>query len=297
MSDYAIADPEKKRCVSGSGINPPVAGNTATGWLKIIALIFMLIDHMGAVIFSQVQELRIIGRLAFPIYCWCMIVGFCYTRCVWKYLLRILVVGLISQPIYAFALNHLGNHPEEIRAVFHEGSLISSLFSQENLLKVHIAVNAKPNIFLTLFLALGALWGIREKRFFSHLWAPVLALSLSVLLGADYGWKGVLFVLLLYACRTSRPALAAVMIAFFLYWGTTYGVTQSFFGIKLDFNRLPAFLTTLLTPWFRLETYGLLSLPFILIRFPKNLRMNKWVGYALYPAHLLLIILLKAIIL
>lgn len=269
------------------------AGNTATGWLKVIALAFMLVDHMGVAIFPGVQELRIIGRIAFPIYCWCMVVGFCCTRCVWKYLLRILAVGLISQPVYAFAMNHLGTAESAIREILAAGTL----FRNGNLFTVLGAIYSKPNIFLTLFLALSALWGIREKRFLSHLWAPAAAMILAVVLGADYGWKGVLFILLLYACRTSRPAIAAVMIAFFLFWGTAYGVTQSLFGIPLKLNDLPSWLSVLLTPWFRMETYGLLSMPLILIRFPKNLKMSKWVGYALYPAHLILLMILKAIIL
>ena len=46
-----------------------------------------------------------------------------------------------------------------------------------------------------------------------------------------------------------------------------------------------------------METYALLSLPFILIPIKKDLRMPRWIGYALYPAHLLLIMALKAILL
>ena len=51
------------------------AGNTATTWLKIIALVFMFIDHSGKMLFPAVQEMRILGRIAFPVYAWCMVVG------------------------------------------------------------------------------------------------------------------------------------------------------------------------------------------------------------------------------
>ena len=61
--------------------NPVVpAGNTATGLLKLIALLFMLIDHSGKVLFNNCTEMRILGRIAFPIYVWCMIVGFWRTE-------------------------------------------------------------------------------------------------------------------------------------------------------------------------------------------------------------------------
>ena len=46
----------------------------------------------------------------------------------------------------------------------------------------------------------------------------------------------------------------------------------------------------------RMETYALLSLPFILIPFRKNIRLPVWVSYGIYPAHLLLILLLKAVL-
>ena len=93
--------------------------------------------------------------------------------------------------------------------------------------------------------------------------------------------------------RDSRPGIAAVMIPYFLYWGTSYRVTSFLFGVPLRISSLPEFLSAPLSAFLRMETYALLSLPLILIRFPGDLRMPRWVGYALYPAHLVLLILLK----
>ena len=39
-----------------------------------------------------------------------------------------------------------------------------------------------------------------------------------------------------------------------------------------------------------------MGLPLILIRFPKDLRLPKWLSYLLYPGHLILLIVLKIII-
>lgn len=238
------------------------AGNTATGWLKVLALAFMFIDHAGKVLFNNMQEMRILGRIAFPLYVWCMIVGFHYTRCVWKYMLRVLITGLISQPLYVIALNHTWN---------------------------------EPNIFLTLFLGLGALWGIREKKYGSHIWAPALALALATILGANYGWQGILLFILLYAVQDSRPGIAAVMVAYFMFWGASYGVTRSLFGFKISLEALPAFLSKPLSAFLRMESYALLSLPLILIPFRKNPKMPIWLSYAIYPVHLALLIGLKAL--
>ena len=229
------------------------AGNTATTWLKVIALVFMFIDHAGKMIFPQFGEMRILGRIAFPIYAWCMIVGFHYTRSVPKYLLRILITGLVSQPLYMIALNHTWR---------------------------------QPNIFLTLFLGLCALWGIREKKYLSQIWAPVAAMALAIFLGADYGWRGVLLFIMLYAVQESRPGIAAVMVAYFLFWGSSYSITKSLFGIPINMDALPTVLSQPLSAFLRMETYALLALPLILIPFKKDLKFRRWIGYALYPAHL-----------
>ena len=91
--------------------NPAIAGCTATGMLKILALVFMFIDHAGKMLFPQIAEMRMLGRIAFPLYCWCMVVGISYTRSVPKYLGRLMLIGLVSQPIYMVALNHSWNQP------------------------------------------------------------------------------------------------------------------------------------------------------------------------------------------
>ena len=155
------------------------------------------------------------------------------------------------------------------------------------------------NIFLTLFLGLCALWGIREKKFFSHgirekkffshIWAPAAALILATVLEVDYGWKGVLLFIMLYAVRDSRSGIAAVMISYFLFWGSSYSITKTLFGRPLNLSALPAFLSSPLSSFMRLETYALLGLPLILIPFKKDLKIPRWVGYALYPAHLALL--------
>lgn len=65
----------------------------------------MVIDHIGAVLFPDVAEFRIIGRLSFPLFCWLLVQGEAHTRNMRRYGTRLLVWGIVSQPIYQLAFD------------------------------------------------------------------------------------------------------------------------------------------------------------------------------------------------
>ena len=73
--------------------------------LKIIALIAMTIDHIGFFLFPEVQILRIIGRIAFPIFAFFIAEGCKYTKNKTKYFLLIFIIGLICQFVVTIFVN------------------------------------------------------------------------------------------------------------------------------------------------------------------------------------------------
>ena len=145
--------------------------------LKLIAIISMTIDHVGAILLPQVGCLRIIGRVAFPLFAYQLAVGYLHTRNLSRYALRLAVWGVIAQPIYM------------------------------------IAFDVRPwtlNIFGTLLLGLLAIWGWDRRRW----WAVVLALGLAAVqlwlpaVGPDYGLYGVLLCLASFVLFGHKEQLA-----------------------------------------------------------------------------------------
>ena len=57
-------------------------------------------------LFPGIPEMRLIGRLAFPMFAYGVAVGAVYTRNPIRYLSRIVLLMLISQPLYALGLDH-----------------------------------------------------------------------------------------------------------------------------------------------------------------------------------------------
>lgn len=74
--------------------------------LKIIAIITMTIDHIGAIMYPNIDIFRIIGRISFPIFAFLLVEGFRHTSNKLKYFLRLLLFAIITQPIYDYAFNN-----------------------------------------------------------------------------------------------------------------------------------------------------------------------------------------------
>lgn len=68
--------------------------------LKLIAAVSMLIDHIGVILFPAVPVLRVIGRLAFPLFAFMIAEGADYTRNKLRYFLMVLVLGVLCQAVY-----------------------------------------------------------------------------------------------------------------------------------------------------------------------------------------------------
>lgn len=73
--------------------------------LKVIAFLAMTIDHIGLVLCNNLPILRMIGRIAFPIFAYQIVDSYFYTSNRNMLKLRLLITALISQPIFAYVFN------------------------------------------------------------------------------------------------------------------------------------------------------------------------------------------------
>lgn len=199
--------------------------------LKLIALITMCIDHVAAVLIWRVyvasysitgsmqlsdfigdkiivwvaehqevvyaiyENMRLIGRMAFPIYCFLLIEGFLHTRSVKKYGLRLLLFAFLSEIPFDLALT---------------GQMWDIRYS---------------NVFFTLVIALVAIWAIsyiekfyefwKEKNWDSFLGILIVAMAgilvmavcggfAEMILKTDYGFAGVAAIVVMYLLRKSK---------------------------------------------------------------------------------------------
>ena len=71
--------------------------------LKIIAIVTMVLDHIFVILYPDLLVLHIIGRLAFPLFAYLVVIGVESTKKPKKYMATLLLFALISQIPYYLA--------------------------------------------------------------------------------------------------------------------------------------------------------------------------------------------------
>ena len=178
--------------------------------LKVMACITMLIDHIGATIIPN-MDFRIIGRLAFPIYCFLMVEGIWHTHNVKKYAVRLAIGALLSE--IPFDLLFFG------RLTFDHQSVM-----------------------VTLLLGLLAVcWGRKMKNYVLPFAVCFLA---AEFLHTDYGGWGVA-IICMFALTKEMPHKNWLQLAglALIFWAMdSFRISLGGIGIPIQFFGLPAML-------------------------------------------------------
>jgi len=227
--------------------NKGITGST----LKIIAIVTMLIDHVGAVVFERMLEnggifisilylvTRVIGRIAFPIFCFLLVEGFIHTRSKKNYALRLLGFAIISEVPFDLAT------------------------------KGHILNFGYQNVFFTLLIGFLAMWAweLAEKKYGEgeqrtlygmYTVVTILACALAHFMRTDYSLFGVFAILMMYNYREEKVKG--------LLFGTVILIINSY-----------------------LEVFALINIIFVRKYNGERGLSLKYVFYMFYPAHLLIL--------
>jgi len=233
--------------------------------LKIIAIIFMIIDHIGFVLCNNDFTLRCIGRLAFPIFSFLIVNGFHHTKSKFKYLWRLGLFAIISEPI--FDLGFFGSlfdlNNQNVFFTLFLGVLLITIL---NNLSITIKEKEGDNIWTKLIYGLLAFWFIG------------LFASLNYTMNADYGWFGILVIVLFYYTYESSILNKIMMFIGLLVINIVY---------IYDGNS-------------NIEILSMLSLIPIYLFKDKKVEVSKplkYFFYIFYPLHILIIYLAKILFL
>lgn len=248
------------------------AAGVSADLLKAAAMVTMVIDHAGAVLFPEIAILRLIGRISFPIFTWLLVMGFTHTSNLKKYIFNMGTFAVISEVPFDLAL---------------AGRITA----------------AGQNIYFTLFLDLVMLYVLRKimdaddrlkkagaapgfiQKYRRS--APVLvvcgAMLIAGVLNFDYGCAGPVLAAVFYLyVRTGRPELAAGFTLFSM--SNIFRPLFSAASIRNPYAWMAAAMNIIV------EFAGIFSVPLI-SRYNgvRKWKKGKYFFYFFYPLHLLII--------
>lgn len=251
----------------------------------------MIIDHSAQIIYLSVLRSRGItdlysdpafalmiycGRLAFPIFAFLLAEGAHYSHSRWKYALRLAALAVLSAVPFSLAF----------------GGCVFTL--------------QKTNVFVTLLGGLASIIAVdqignltgqipKSAVFLFRVLAVAAICVLCYTVHSDYGFFGVLLILIFYLLREHQWRLPAIALLFPLLFLLEVAAENAF--------RLPAFPDA--KAWFFYcfrnllhEAPGLLTLiPISFYNGKKGSGPPKLFHYLFYPLHLLALVLLREVLL
>jgi len=230
--------------------------------LHIMAMLFMLCDHLWGTIVAGNDWLTCIGRLTFPIYAFLIVEGYFHTKSLKRYVGRLLLFAIISEIPFNLAMG-------------------SSVFYP-----IH------QNVLWSFLIAIGLIhWNekVKEKKTLKRILVGITTVCIANIGGiitfVDYYNAGILMVLIFYVFRGKKwwcylgQLLGLGYINFEILGGFSYMVNifgQTYFVARQGFALL-----ALILIWLYKGKQGYYS------------RALQYGYYVFYPLHLMVLGLMK----
>lgn len=241
----------------------PLKLETTSFFLHVLAMVLMLCDHMWASVIPGNDWMTSIGRIAFPIFAFLLVEGYFHTRSVKKYALRLLIFAIISEIPFNLVVSSSIIYP------FHQ------------------------NIMWTLLLALGLMHWNEQVKISGKEWKRIAVAVVSILLGyaagvllfVDYFQAGVVTVLIFYFFRKQKwqHRVAQLVCLWYINFEILGGIGWEIvlFGQTIFLPRQGLALLALIPIWLYRGKQGYHS------------KVIQYINYGFYPAHLLILVVLK----
>lgn len=223
--------------------------------LKLVAFVSMFIDHYGLV--AGIKWMRVIGRLAMPIFAYFMGYGTRVSKHDGKRVIKLGITALISLPLTMITFNE-----------------------------------TKMNIMVTFFLFAFSMYFLKrinlEDKMWKHYLELLVILSLSAICGVfefDYGWMLPILCYISYKSDSLEVVLFSYAALIFGYPYTTFGLKAKIYVNSFGVAALPLIL------WF-MEKKDTVKQRKI-YRSKLVTWLNRNIFYILYPLHVAVLLLIK----
>ena len=246
-------------------VNSPLVkipfGGLTSNMLRTIAVLLMLSDHIWATAMSFGDWMTYIGRMAFPIFAFQIAEGFVHTKNFKKYALRLLGFAIVTEIPFNFFYSSRFFNP------YHQNVLFTLLLG---------------------LLAIKVIDGIKKDRSGKNIALSVLYLLLillaSVIGFVDYGYLGMLTVVMFYLMRDFPFAWLGQLVGMIL--------------LNITFFEGLVFPVEILGKTFEIPSQGFAVFALIPIwlyggRKGKSSKALQYGFYAFYPVHMFVIYLIK----
>ncbi len=236
-------------------------GGLTSNMLRTIAVLLMLSDHIWATYMSFGNWMTYIGRMAFPIFAFQISEGFVHTSNFKKYALRLLGFALVTEIPFNLFYSSRWFNP------YHQNVLFTLLLG---LLAIYVIDTAKKN-------------RSAKNIALSVLWLALICVA-SVIGFVDYGFSGMLMVVMFYILRDFPFAWLAQLVGMVL-------INIVFFeGQVIPFE--------IVGKTFEIPTQGFAVFALIPIwlyggKKGKSSKIMQYGFYAFYPVHMLILYLIK----
>lgn len=234
-------------------------GGLTSNMLRILAMAFMICDHLWAKVVPGNDWMTYVGRMTFPIFAFMISEGFIHTSNLKKYISRLLIFALISEIPFNLFYGGSWFYP------YHQNVMFTLLFG---LLAIMLIDKAKKN---------------RDAKTIVKSALLVVLLGIASFIGfVDYGFWGFLIIIMFYLFRDFPFAWLAQLAAMIIINCELFEgqfIIVDLFGKSFEFATQGFAVFSLIPIWL----YG--------GRKGKSSKIMQYGFYAFYPLHMIIIYL------